>query len=84
MSIIGYESEKTEVALLANASRFEIIQDGIVEEFLFADDTICMNISEAGDVAIICFSSHSVLIARLRGITAAGTRNTNPASHLSQ
>lgn len=33
MSIIGYESENTEVALLANASRFEIIQDGIVEEF---------------------------------------------------
>lgn len=33
MSIIGYESENSEVALLANASRSEIIQDGIVEEF---------------------------------------------------
>lgn len=59
-------------------------QDGILDEFLFADYIIWMSISEAGNVAIICFCSYCVLIARLRGITAAGVRNENPASRLNQ
>lgn len=54
----GYESENTEVSLLANASGFEIIEYGILDEFLFADYIICMSISVAGDVAIICSCSH--------------------------
>lgn len=52
MSVSGYESENTEVALLASASEFKIIQDGILDGFLFADYIICMSISEAGDVAV--------------------------------
>lgn len=68
MSIGGYEKENTEVALLAHASWFEIVEDGILDGFLFADYIICINISEAGDVAIICSCLHPVLIARLWGI----------------
>ena len=84
MSVTGYKSENTDVALLANASGFETIQDGILDEFLFAEYIICMSISEAGDVTILCFCSHSILIARLWGITAAGVRKAYPASHMSQ
>lgn len=54
----SYELENTEVALLANASGFEIIEYGILDEFLFADYIICMSILAAGDVAIICSCSH--------------------------
>lgn len=68
ISVGGYEKENTEVALLAHASQFEIIEDGILDWFLFADYIICIKISEAGDVAIIPSCLHPVLIARLWGI----------------
>lgn len=65
----GYESENTEVALLANASGLEIIECGILDEFLFADYIICMSISVAGDVVILYSCPHSLLIVGFGNIS---------------
>lgn len=71
----GYESENTEVALLATASGLEIIECGILDEFLFADYITCRSISVAGDVAIICSCSHSWFIVGFGRINLGSLRS---------